>query len=188
MSPLSLQCSRWKSRFVLAHTLGSSTHVNLIQLEKGGEAFWLNTGTVAHVVEADGALEVYTLNIKFETEGKAGILEIPEPPVLIAKLPNKSATNFRYTSTGHLVFSDNVYPDGNLTAVKEQDEAWDARGNSAYVYDKTYERHWDTWVGPKKASLFSVPLVQDPDRKWVFGEQFVNLLAGTKHVSSSSHP
>jgi len=157
-----------------------------IPLEKGGEAFWIKSRTVAHVVEADGALEVYAVDIKFETEseGQAGALELPEPPVLIAKLPNKSATNFRYSATtGHLVFSDSVWPDGNLTSVKEQDEAWNVRGNTAYVYDKTYERHWDTWVGNKKQSLFSVRLYQDPDRKWVFEEQYTNLLQGTKHSS-----
>jgi hypothetical protein len=157
-----------------------------MQLAKGGEVFWLNSRTVAHVFEEDDELSLYALDIKFEikTEGNPGVLSTPEPLALIGKLPTKSATNFRYSaSSGYLVFSDYVYSDGNLTAVKDHDEAWELRGNSAFVYDTTYERHWDTWVGKKKNSLFSVRLLQNPDRKWVFGEQFVNLLGGTDHVS-----
>lgn len=151
-----------------------------IPLEKGGEAFWIHPRTIAHVVEAEEGLEIYALDVKFDAE----VLETPEPPKLIGKLPNKAATNFRYSATsGYLVFSDSVYADGNLTSVKEKDDAWASRGNTAYVYDSTYVRHWDTWVDDKKQSLFSVRLFQDPDRNWNFGEQFVNLLQGTKHSS-----
>jgi len=185
VSEYSLKDKKNKMSLVLA-PIESNVKPLEIPLEKGGEAFWIESRTVAHVIEADGALEVYALDIKFETEseGYAGVLATPKPSVLIAKLPNKSATNFRYSMhEGYLVFSDYVWPDGNLTSVRDQDEAWDARGNTAYVYDKTYERHWDTWVGNKKSSLFSVQLVQDPDRKWVFGEQFTNLLKETKHSS-----
>jgi len=160
----------------------------IIQLAKGGEAFWLNPRTVAHVFEEDDALSIYALDIKFEpgTGGNPGVLSTPEPPTLIGKIPVKSATNFRYLgSSGYLVFSAYIYSDGNLTAVKDHDEAWESRGNSAYVYDTTYERHWDTWVTKKKSSLFSVRLFQDPDRKWVFDANFINLLDGTDHVSIS---
>ncbi|KAG6890830.1 hypothetical protein C0995_003263 [Termitomyces sp. Mi166 len=154
-----------------------------IPLEKGGEAFWIQSRTVAHVVEGEVGLDIYAMDVTLET-GDADVLTIVNTPVLIAKLPNKSATNFRYSiESGVLVFSDYVYPDGNLTSVVEQDDAYEARGNTAYVYDATYERHWDTWVGPKKSSLFSVSLYQDPDHKWVFGGQFINLLQGTKHSS-----
>jgi hypothetical protein len=131
-------------------------------------------------------LAIYALDIKFETEteGNPGVLSSPEPLTFIGKFPTKAATNFRYSAiSGYLVFSAYVYSDGNLTAVKDHDEAWESRGNSAFVYDTTYERHWDTWVGKKKSSLFSVRLFQDPDRKWVFGTHFVNLLQGTDHVS-----
>ncbi|RDB17836.1 Dipeptidyl-peptidase 5 [Hypsizygus marmoreus] len=184
-SEYSLEEKKNKKTILLA-PLESAVKPLEIPLEKGGEAFWIQSRTVAHVVEAEGGLEIYALDVKFETESKgyAGVLETPESPTLIAKLPTKSATNFRYSAiTGHLVFSDYVYPDGNLTAVKEHDEAWESRGNSAYVYDTTYVRHWDTWVGEKKLSLFSVRLFQDPDRKWTFGGQFANLLKGTKHSS-----
>jgi hypothetical protein len=164
------------------------TNNDASQLAKGGEAFWLNSKTVAHVFEENDALAIYALDIKFETEteGNPGVLSTPEPPTFIGNFPTKVATNFRYSAgSGHLVFSAYVYSDGNLTAVKDHDEAWESRGNSAFVYDTTYERHWDTWVGKKKSSLFSVRLFQDPDRKWVFGAHFLNLLQGTDHVSIS---
>lgn len=86
--------------------------------------------------------------------------------------------------TGRLVFSDYVYPDGNLTSVKENDEAWENRGTSAMVYDTTFVRHWDTWVGPKSSSLFAVQLAKGSDEKWELATEFVNPLNGTGHVSS----
>ena len=124
-------------------------------------------------------MEIYALDLKFE----AGILQGPQASNLIGKLPNKAATNFRYSGASEfLLFSDYVYADGDLTAVKENDEAWDSRGNTAYVYDSTYVRHWDTWVGPKKQSLFSVRLSLGAEQSWSLGGQFVNLLKGTNHV------
>lgn len=163
--------------------MGLTAHSCGPQLAKGGEAFWLDNRTVAHVVEGDGNLEIYALNVKFENQGGADVLSTPDLPVLIGTLPTKSATNFRYNIiSGHLIFSDNVYADGNLTTVKEQDEAWESRGNTAFVYDKTYVRHWDTWVGQKRSSLFSTRLYLDPDRKWKFSSDFINLLKGTGHV------
>lgn len=134
--------------------------------------------------DKDQATSLYALSVKFETESPAGALSVPESPVLIGKFPTASASNFKYSGrSGILIFSDYVHSDGDLTAVKKNDEAWENRGDSAFVYDETYERHWDAWVGPKRASLFSVKLSQTPDKKWVFGADFVNLLNGTGHVS-----
>ena len=68
-------------------------------------------------------------------------LTAPDPPILIGSFPTSSATNFKYVpGAKQLVFSDNVFADGNLTTVKEQDDAWQNRGTSALVYDSTYER------------------------------------------------
>ncbi|KAG7442969.1 alpha/beta-hydrolase [Guyanagaster necrorhizus] len=153
-------------------------------LFKGGEAFWLDGRTVAHVVEGDKKLDIYALDIDYKKQDsdEVGTVSAPNLPTLLGSFPTTTATNFRYSLlSGQLVFSDNVYPDGNLSAVKEQDEAWENRGTTALVYDTTYERHWDTWTGPKTTSLFSVRLVQDPDHKWHFGSQFTNILKGTGH-------
>jgi hypothetical protein len=158
-----------------------------ISLAKGGDAFWLDSRTVGHVVEdeEEKVLQLYALTLKFETEGLLSLLSTltPQPPTLIGTFPAPSAANFRYSqSSGHLVFSSYVYPDGNLSAVREQDEAWENRGTSALVYDSTYVRHWDTWVGPKASSLFSVQLTRDADHKWTLGSEYINLLKDTGHV------
>ncbi|KAI0789789.1 alpha/beta-hydrolase [Abortiporus biennis] len=156
-----------------------------IPLANGGEAFWLGGRTVAHAVDEgegkDKVKALYAISVKFETTNVSS-LALPDPPTLIGKFPTDSATNFRYSEhAGVLVFSDYVWPDGDLKTVKEQDEAWENRGDSAYVYDETFERHWDTWTGPKKSSLFSVKLAQDPDRVWNLGTEFINLLKDTDH-------
>ena len=106
------------------------------------------------------------------------------PPVLIGTLPSSSAANFRYNvETRILVFSAYVYPDGNLTTVKEKDKEWEERGNSAYVYDTTYVRHWDVWQGNKGQQLFSVHLFQGEGGEWELGDSgFTSPLRGTKHV------
>ncbi|KAF5369307.1 hypothetical protein D9758_002810 [Tetrapyrgos nigripes] len=171
-----------KKVFVAA--LGSSVEPVELATAAGGEAFWLTGRTVAHVVEGENkTLDLYTIDVTFHTnEGIVDVLRT-ESPRKIGSFPTNGATNFRYSSAGYLVFSEYVYPDGQLETVKEQDEAWENRGTTALVYDRTYERHWDTWAGPKTSTLFSVPLSQDPDHEWHFGNQFVNLLQGTGHNS-----
>ncbi|KAL1744514.1 Alpha/Beta hydrolase protein [Schizophyllum fasciatum] len=152
-----------------------------IPLVKGGEAFWLDARTVGHVVEGENkTLDFYTIDIKFETE--PGALTTPKPPTLIGTFPTAGAANFVYNpASGHLVFSAEVYADGDLATVARQDKEWEERGNSAYVYDETYVRHWDTFVGPKTSVLFSAPLHQTPDREWVFEQKWTNLLKDTGH-------
>jgi hypothetical protein len=67
--------------------------------------------------------------------------------------------------------------------VKQKDKEWEDRGNSAYVYDTTYVRHWDTWQGKKGQQLFSIHLSQDGAGLWkLSGNGFSNPLRGTKHV------
>lgn len=154
-----------------------------IPLAHGGEAFWLDSKTVGHVVtnEGDKAASLYAISIEFTTEPNSQLT--PKPPVLVGTFPTTSATNFRYSpSTGTLVFSDYVHEDGNLTRVKENDEAYANRGNTALVYDEGYERHWDTWTGPKKPSLFTVQLAVGKDATWELGNEWVNALKETAHV------
>lgn len=158
-----------------------------VPLTNGGEAFWLDARTIAHAVEEgedkDKSTSIYALSVKFETESSS-TLSVPDSPVLIGKFPTSTATNFKYSvNAGTLVFSDLVHADGDLTAVKKNDEAWENRGDTAFVYDDTYERHWDAWVGPKRSSLFAVKLWQSPDKKWSLGQNFINILKGTDHVS-----
>jgi hypothetical protein len=166
-----------------------------IPLEKGGTAFWLDSRTVAHVLESgedkDKKLELYALSVSAHTDSDGHptneSIRTIDGPVLVGTFPTTTAANFRYSlASGLLVFSDYVYPDGNLNTVKEQDEAWENRGTTALVYDSGYERHWDHWIGPKRSSLFSVHLTKDADGKWVLGPEFVNPLVGTGHVGVDS--
>lgn len=160
-----------------------------IPLTKGGQAFWLTPRVIAHVVpnEETKVQDIYAISVEFETESQSDKAKIatPDPPVLIGSFPTSTSDNFRYIpEAGVLVFSDAVYEDGELRAVKEGDEAWEGRGNTAFVYDETYVRHWDTYRGPKHLSLFSVKLALE-NGIWSLGEEFINLLDGTKHVSVS---
>jgi len=69
-----------------------------------------------------------------------------------------------------------------VSSVKEQDEAYENRGTTALVYDTAYVRHWDTWAGPKRSTLFGVSLGKE-DGKWVLGNDYVAPLKDTGHVS-----
>jgi len=102
----------------------------------------------------------------------------------IGSIPSSTASNFRFNpTTGILVFSAYVYPDGDLKTVSDQDREWEERGNSALVYDETYVRHWDVWQGQKGPQLFSIKIVKEDDGNWKLGENIVAPLKGTKHVS-----
>ena len=173
----------YKSIFIAP--LESTAQPVEVSLAHGGEAFWLDGRTIGHVVaEGDNnkVASLYAISVRFT----GGSLDATtNPPVLLGKFPTESPSSFRYVAkAGLLVFSDNVHEDGELTKVPENDRQWDERGDTALVYDEPYERHWDTWAGPKQPSLFTVKLSKDAENKWHFGEQFTNVLHGTGHVSS----
>lgn len=116
-----------------------------IPLEKGGEAFWLDSRTVGHAVDEgegkDKVKALYAISVRADA-GVPSIQASSDSPVLIGKFPTSTASNFRFTGrSGYLIFSDEVYEDGDITKVKENDEAWENRGDTAYVYDETYSRH-----------------------------------------------
>ena len=151
-------------------------------LAHGGEAFWLDARTIGLVASEDDDSKVASL-FAISVRITSSLETTADPPVLLGQFPTASPSNIRYApKAGLLVFSDNVYEDGELTKVPENDRLWEERGDTALVYDDTYERHWDTWTGPKRASLFTVKLSKDAENKWHFGDQFTNVLHGTKHV------
>jgi hypothetical protein len=158
-------------------------------LANGGEAFWLDDRTVGYVAEDEKSKTagLYSISIHHSTnESLALTFDAPPGGVLLGKFPTASPNSFRYAAKGgYLVFSDNVYEDGELTNVPENDKKWQNRGNSAFVYDEPYERHWDTWTGPKRPSLFTVKLYKDAEKGWLFGDKFYNVLNGTGHVGFS---
>ncbi|QRW06452.1 Guanine nucleotide exchange factor LTE1 [Ceratobasidium sp. AG-Ba] len=93
----------------------------------------------------------------------------PTSPLHVGTLPNVPLSNFKYSKSGALVFSAYVYEDFNLSSVREQDEKWENRGNTALVYDSNYVRHWDEYTGPKRQA-FSVDLAK-VDGKWKLGSE-----------------
>ncbi|KAI9510583.1 alpha/beta-hydrolase [Russula earlei] len=170
-----------KSIFIAS--LESAVEPVEIPLDHGGEVFWLDDRTVGHVVgdEESKTAGLYAISVHF-TSGALNATS--DPPVLLGKFPTASPSSFRYAAkAGVLVFSDNVYEDGDLTKVTENDRKWQDRGHCALVYDDTYERHWDTWTVPKRPSLFTVKFSKDPSqgKHWHFGDKFYNVLNGTGH-------
>ncbi|KAF7299598.1 Dipeptidyl-peptidase 5 [Mycena chlorophos] len=170
---------RSNAKSIVLTTL-DATGPESLSLELNGTVFWLDNRTLAHALVEGDALELFALKIN-----QADVLSV-ESPQLIAKFPTATASNFQYYN-GHLVFSDLVYPDGNLSAVRDHDAVWADRGTTAMVFNDAHVRFWDTWKGPKSSSLFHVELVQRPNGTWTLGEQFDNLLHGTGHVSGSFH-
>ena len=154
-----------------------------LPLPDGGDAFWLDERTIALVVETgeDKNKKQELFAIPITLIGNAITVGESTP---LGSIPVTTAADFRYAhSAGVLVFSAYVHADGDLKAVKVNDEKYDNRGNSALVYDKTFGRHWDTWVGPKHKSLFTVRLYRHQG-KFVLGEDFTNVLQGTDLVCS----
>ncbi|KAG2147486.1 Alpha/Beta hydrolase protein [Suillus bovinus] len=162
-------CKSHKSLSVIA--LGDGQTYD-IPLPDGGDAFWLDSRTIAHIVTKDDTQSLYTIPIS--TSPLSSDLSS-----YVGSFPITTASAFRYSpSAQRLMFSAYVYPDGLVETVKEQDTAYENRGNSGLVYDETFERQWDTWVGPKSKALIGVSLAK-VGAKWVLGETYVNVLKGT---------
>ncbi|QRV92327.1 Prolyl oligopeptidase family [Ceratobasidium sp. AG-Ba] len=145
-----------------------------LPLFKSGNAFWLDDRTVAHVrpgADSKSAQELYAVSVEYTTETTT---VTPTSPLHIGTLPNVPLSNFKYSKSGALVFSAYVYEDFNLSSVREQDEKWENRGNTALVYDSNYVRHWDEYTGPKRQALFSVDLAK-VDGKWKLGSEVFSL-------------
>ncbi|KDR82578.1 hypothetical protein GALMADRAFT_237969 [Galerina marginata CBS 339.88] len=185
-SKFSFEDKKNKKSVVIVSLDPSDGKVIQIPLEKGGDTFWLSSRTIANVVDGDQNAEIYAFDVTLSSIATESD-EDTKPytsPVRIGTIPSKTAGNFRYNSaTGNLVFSASVYPDGNLSTVAQQDKEWEERGNSAFVYDTTYVRHWDEWQGKKGPQLFSVQLKKGKDGVWSSNNDFKSPLQGTKHYS-----
>jgi hypothetical protein len=143
---------------------------------EGSALFWLDSRTLARVTENDGIQKLEAFSIDHAKHKLSS-------PALIGELPKgASADNFQYSLDGGiLVFSAPVFSDYDLSTVAEQDKTYEERGTSAYVFDDTFVRHWDTWRGPKKSRLFSVTL-EGQGHQWVLGTEYFRPLLDTDHV------
>ncbi|KAG9005435.1 hypothetical protein FRB93_009741 [Tulasnella sp. JGI-2019a] len=158
----------------------------------GGEVFWLDSRTVAHIVDES----IYAVSLEYSApQGGSHLVHAPLPPYFVGSFPSGSSpTNFKFTGSKKvytegkpdvqpiLVFSAKVYPDYNLTTVTKQDEAWANRDSSGTVYDGLYVRHWDEYSTVKKSRLFSVKLTKTHG-KWAMGNKFYKILEGTDHYT-----
>jgi hypothetical protein len=161
--------------------LDSADKATAFPILSGGDVFWLDSRTLAHVVGE----RIWAVSLEYKTKPKHKTSSLDSSsPYLIGTFPTGSSPyGFKFNGEV-LVFVARVYSDYNLTTVKEQDEAWDNRGTSALVYDSLFVRHWDTYRGPKSQKLFSVELSKGADGKWALGTEYYTPLKGTNHVST----
>jgi len=144
--------------------------------------FWIDSRSIIRVTEDNGAQILEVLEVTVNKNS----LTVSTPKVIGALPKSASADNFLYSQeAGILVFSAAVYGDHDIHTVNSQDEVHAARGTSAYVFDETFVRHWDTWRGPKKNRLFSVDLTKSDNGTWNLGDKFYRPLLHTTHVSAN---
>jgi hypothetical protein len=141
--------------------------------------FWVDSRTLIRVIEDDGVQTLEALEVIVNKHN----ITLSSPKAIGALPKSASADNFLYSQgAGILVFSASVYDDYDLHTVESQDDAYSNRGTTAYVFDETFVRHWDTWRGPKKNRLFSVDLTKSDDGNWKLGDAFHRPLLHTAHV------
>jgi hypothetical protein len=144
--------------------------------------FWIDSRSLIRVTEDDGVQILEVLEVTVNKNS----LTVSSPKTIGALPKSASADNFLYSQeAGILVFSAAVYDDHDIHTVHSHDEVHAARGSSAYVFDKTFVRHWDTWRGPKKNRLFSVDLTKSDNGTWNLGDTFYRPLLHTTHVSAT---
>ena len=100
-------------------------------------------------------------------------------PRSLALSPTVFPSSFRYAAkAGMLVCSDNVYEDGHLTKVPENDEKWQVCDHTALVYDDTSVRLWDMWTGRPIATI-----ALNTGKHKHSGDMSYSLMPGTEYVS-----
>jgi len=151
-------------------------------IEAGGEAFWLDSRTIGYIAEGKQESKEVTSQSTLYAIPISSASTIGKP-VSIGKFPPAvNPANVQYSTKAFiLVFTAHVYADEDLHTVQKQDATYENRGNSAKVYDVTYARHWDEWIGPKKSSLFTISVKKGTDGKWEMGDRYGAPLKGTEH-------
>ncbi|WVQ67366.1 uncharacterized protein L199_005562 [Kwoniella botswanensis] len=87
--------------------------------------------------------------------------------------------------SGSLAFSGQVWKEsGDFNQTSRYDKSWDERGDSAWVYDELFVRHWDEWRVPGKVWTLGAIKLSHDSGVWQAdhhgkGAKFVNLLKDT---------
>jgi len=73
--------------------------------------------------------------------------------------------NLKWSSSGKMAFSARIYDvcaknSDPFACTSQQDKDFAARGNSGYIYESLYVRHWDVWQDGKQPHIFFVVPVQ----------------------------
>ncbi|KAG8944016.1 hypothetical protein FRC04_002405, partial [Tulasnella sp. 424] len=152
-------------------------------LVNGGKAFWLDSRTLAHVVNENIFAVTLDYNATAFAAGSSSFVRVPRAPYLMGSFPIGSGpTNFKFTGSKKVHASPNQKDD--LQHIL--DEKWENRGNSALVYDELFVRHWDEYATDKKTRLFSVELNWKDDSlggTWTLGTDYFKVLEHTEHYT-----
>ncbi|WVQ79967.1 hypothetical protein IAT38_002068 [Cryptococcus sp. DSM 104549] len=153
---------------------------------------WLDATTIAYLNDTT----LFALSINYTTQASKPSPPSPSKPVEVVTFPSGvSPTSFQIEpTTGTLGFSGQIWADGNFETTGQQNDAWEGRGNSGWVYDELMVRHWDTWRVPGRVWTLGVTKLGKSDGVWeVQGkgkkggkkEAFVNVLNGTGLTSQT---
>jgi dipeptidyl aminopeptidase/acylaminoacyl peptidase len=137
---------------------------------------WLTDEIVAYVDASTNTLyakDVVSEDHNEDTWKAVGVFPAPIDTIQVSR--SKTA------DTVTLVFSAQVYGDGDLYAVKKHDESPKVKEwNRVKVYDNTFIRHWDKWLYPgRRSQLFAIDVQLGDVSAWSFSSKARNLLKDT---------
>lgn len=109
---------------------------------------WLSASSFAYLDSKTNSLLVVTVISPTILSSPKTLVTFPAP-VGDLKYHSDSTT---------LAFTADVWEDGDLSSVVEQDEIYENRGDEGQVFDSLFVRHWDTWRGKKSSQIFLLQL------------------------------
>ena len=144
---------------------------------------WLNDETLIFI--SKGQAHWTTVSIKENSLSVSEVLRLTDFPIAYFNPSNKqyfikstySISNLKaHPETLSLLFTAEVYPDGDLKTADQKDK--EVKTHTGVVYDKLFTRHWDTWISPmKRTNLFKI--ICSFDGSELTHGHYVNLLKDT---------
>lgn len=120
----------------------SHTSTKPLAVTEGASSFvWLSSTSLAYV--KDGALHQVTVS---DQRSSHHLLTLSSPTTLVTFPTSVGDLKYHHDSNT-LAFTADVWPDGDLSTVTEQDRMYADRGNEGLVYDSLFVRHWDSESG-----------------------------------------